>query len=284
MPLHERLTLRELRRKAREGEKITMLALYDYALAHLAQEAAIDGIIVGDSVAQQVYGHTNTLKATMDMMVRHTQAVRRGGPNLFVIADMPYMSYQPSVEAAVRNAGRFMAEGEADAVKFEGGTNVVEKLAAVIAAGIPVVGHLGFTPQSAAMAGGTIVQAREADFAVRLVREAVELDRAGVSLLILECVPPAVTDEVVKRLSIPVIGIGSGPSCHGVVLLAWDILGLTPGRSPGFVKKYADLAGPVADAFRRYAAEVRGGDYPAVQQCYGMKDQERDAFLRQLQD
>jgi 3-methyl-2-oxobutanoate hydroxymethyltransferase len=282
MPLKEKVTIRLLREKAAGGSKIAMLALYDFAFATLAEQAGVDGVIVGDSVAMLVYGHKNTLQADMDMMIRHTQAVRKGGPNLFVIGDMPYMSYQPSVELAVKHAGRFMAEADTDAVKFEGGAVVLDKIQAVIKAGIPVVGHLGFTPQSAAMTGGVRVGTREADKAVALIDEAKTLEQAGICLLILEAVPRNVAEELVKRVHVPVIGIGSGPACHGQVTLAYDILGLYFGQLPRFVKKYADLSPHIIEAFAAYSDQVRAGRYPDSQHCYNMKPNQIERFIQQL--
>ena len=282
MSTSERVTLRALREKAQAGEKISVLSLYDVVSAGLAEQAGIDAIIVGDSVAQQIYGYPNTLQADMDMMVRHTQAVRRGAPNVFLIADMPYMSYQPSVELAVRNAGRFMAEGGADAVKFEGGKAISDKLEAVLSAGIPVAGHLGFLPQSAAMSGGITVQTRDAELAARLVDEAMLLDEMGVCLLILEALPAVVGEAVVKRVGVPVIGIGSGPACHGQVLLANDILGLSPDTPPRFVQQFADLSPAVIQAFKAYCDQIRAGEFPAGKHCYNMSPQQREKFLQLL--
>ncbi len=282
MPLEQKVTLRTLRSKAAEGQKIVWLSLYDFPSAAAAEDACADGVIVGDSVMQAVYGQPNTLKADMDLMIRHTQAVRQGGPNLFVVADMPYMSYQPSVEIAVRNAGRFMADAGADAVKFEGGVAVLDKIQAAVKAGIPVVGHLGFTPQSAALTGGVIVETRDAHKAARLIEEAIVLEQTGVVLLVLEAIPHAVAAEVVKRVSLPTIGIGSGGACAGQVMLASDILGVSRGKPPKFVEKFADLGDQTVDAFSQYAKKVRSGQYPAQQHCYKMTDAESEAFAKLL--
>jgi 3-methyl-2-oxobutanoate hydroxymethyltransferase len=206
---NEKITIRTLSEKVAHDEKFVTLALYDYPFAMLAQEAGIDAIIVGDSAAMVNYGCENTLKADMDMMLGHTRAVRRGAPNLFIIGDMPFMSYQPSVETAIRNAGRFIAEGSADAVKLEGGMNVIDSVRAIVAAGIPVVGHLGLTPQSAMKTGGFKAQGRETDTALEIVHQAQELEQAGISMLVLECVPNPVAEAVTKKISVPVIGIGT---------------------------------------------------------------------------
>lgn len=283
MALNAKVTIRDLRQKATSGEKFSVLALYDFVFAGLAEQAGVEGIIVGDSVVSQIYGQENTLLGDMDMMVRHTGAVRRGAPNVFLIADMPYMSYQPSVELAVRNAGRFMAEAGADAVKFEGGSVIMDKLEAVMKAGIPVVGHLGYTPQSTAMGGGVKVP-RDAQIARRLVEEAVMLDQAGVFVLLLEAVPAIVAKEIVKRVNAPVIGIGSGPACDGQVVLTYELLGLFPGPSPRFVEKFAHLEPVVVEAFTKYKDQIHSGEYPAKKHCYNMKPEQQEAFLKLLAD
>lgn len=259
-----------------------MLALYDYPFAVLAQEAGVDSIIVGDSVAMNVYGHEDTLSADMAMMIRHTQAVRRGAPNVFLIGDMPYMSYQPSLETAVRNAGRFLAEGRADAVKLEGGRNVLEAVKALVRSSVPVVGHLGLLPQSAAAMGGFKAQGREARSALDIVEQAKELEEAGICLLILECVPPAVSEAIVKRINVPVIGIGGGPACHGQVQVVYDILGLYPRSTAKFVRKYAELKSPVIEAIKKYMEEIDTGKYPGPEHCYRMKQGEEEDFLKML--
>lgn len=280
----DKVTLSVLRNKAAAGERFAVLALYDAMLATLAEQAGIEAIIVGDSVMNTLYGQSNTLLADMEIMIRHTAAVRRGGPGLFVIADMPYMSYQPSVELAIRNAGRFMAEGGADVVKFEGGTGVLEQVSAVVKARIPVVGHLGYLPQSDAFSGGSKVQGRQASQAMELVDEAQRLADAGVAMLVLECVPANVTEEITRRLTIPTIGIGSGPSCTSQVLLASDMLGLSTRPGPKFAEKFADLAGIVGNAFTRYGLAVRQNAYPAESHCYHMKDDQRAEFERMVRE
>lgn len=275
-------TIGILRDKIRKGERISMLALYDHPFAVLAQAAGVDSIIVGDSAAMNVYGDADTLRADMPMMLRHTAAVRRGAPDVFLIADMPYMSYQPSRETAIRNAGRFMADAHADAVKLEGGRNVLDTVAALVKAAIPVVGHLGLTPQSAAALGGFKAQGREAQSAMSIVEQSKELEQAGACMLIIECVPPKVAEAIVRRVDIPVVGIGSGPACHGQVLVIHDILGLYPRPAPKFVRKFADLKTPVMDAFKAYIREIQAGQYPAPEHCYQMKAGEEEAFLDML--
>ncbi len=284
MPNEKKITIREIYDKVAKGERITMLALYDYPFAYIAQQAGIDSIIVGDSVAMTIYGQPDTLEATMDMMVAHTQAVRRGAPNVYLIADMPYMSYQPSISQAILNAARFIAQAKADAVKLEGGENVIEQVKALIRASIPVVGHLGLLPQSAALQGGFKVQARESDSAKKLLDEALKLADAGIAMLILECVPPIVAEQIVKRINVPVVGIGSGPACHGQVQLLHDIIGLYPRFKPKFVKRYAELSEPISQAIKNYIDDVQSGKYPSQEHCYPMKAGQQEEFLRKLRE
>jgi len=278
----EKITITTLYEKARQGQRISTLALYDYPFAVLAQEAGVDAIIVGDSVAMSVYGYDNTLQADMEMMIRHSQAVRRGAPKVFLIGDMPYMSYQPSVETAIRNAGHFMAEAQVDAVKLEGGWNVLDTTQALVKADIPVMGHLGFLPQSAAKYGKYRVQGRDAQSAIDLLEQVKALEQAGICSLILECVPPEVSEAVVKNVRIPVIGIGSGPACHGQVQVIHDILGLYPRPTAKFVRKFAELKQPVADALKQYVNDVASGKYPAAEHCYQMRPGEGEEFKKML--
>jgi 3-methyl-2-oxobutanoate hydroxymethyltransferase len=282
MANQEKITIRTICERVSSGGRVSMLALYDYPFAVLAQAAGVDSIIVGDSVAMNVYGREDTLSADMEMMIRHTEAVRRGAPNVFLIGDMPYMSYQPSVELAVRNAGRFMAEGRVDAVKLEGGRNVLETVRALVKSSVPVISHLGLQPQSAAAMGGFRAQGREAQSALDIVEQARDLEEAGICMLLLECVPPTVSEAIVKRVHVPVIGIGSGPACHGQVLIAYDILGLYPRQTAKFVKKYAELKSPVTEAFLCYTQDVKAGTYPGTEHCYRMKDGEEEELLRML--
>jgi len=283
MSEQQKITIATLFEKVKRGERISMLALYDYPFATLAQQAGVDSIIVGDSMAMVNYGYENTLPADMEMMVRHTHAVKRGAPNLFIIGDMPFMSYQPSIETAIRNAGRFIVEGHADAVKLEGGTLVLDAVHALVKATIPVVGHIGLTPQSAAITGGFKAQGREAEMGIDLVRQAMELEQAGICMLILECISPPVAEAIVRRTSIPVIGIGSGPACHGQVQVLFDLLGLYPGRPAKFVHQFADIKTPVVQAITHYVADLETGKYPAPQHCYAMKPGEEDKFRQLLE-
>ncbi len=279
----EKVTIQKIVQKIEDGKKISMLALYDYPFAVIAERAGVDSIIVGDSVSMVLYGDENTLRADMDMMIRHTRAVRKGAPSVFLIGDMPFMSYQPSVELAIKNGGRFLAEGGADAVKLEGGRDVVEVVRALVKSSIPVVGHLGLLPQSIVAMGGFKVQGREARSAYDIVLQARELEDAGICMLILECVPAELAEEIVKRVSVPVIGIGSGPACQGQVQILYDILGLYPRFKPKFVKLYANLADKVEEAVRRYVEEVNEGIYPVKpDNVYSMRSEEYDRLLDML--
>ena len=283
MDKNEKITLEVIQNKIHAGQRISMLALYDYPFAALAQQAGIDSIIVGDSAAMVNYGYDSTLQADMDMMIRHTQAVKRGAPNVFLIGDMPFMSYQPTIETAIRNAGRFIAEGHADAVKLEGGTTVLDTVHALVKATIPVVGHLGLTPQSAAITGKFKAQGRQAQSAVDLVNQARQLEQAGICMLILECVPNTVSEAIVQKLSIPVISIGSGPACHGQVLVLFDILGIYPRFTPKFVRKYAQLAPTITDAIQAYIRDIAQGTYPAHEHTYAMKPGEEEEIRKMIE-
>lgn len=243
------------------GEKIVMLTAYDATMARLLDAAGADVLLVGDSLGMVILGGTDTLEVTMEDMIRHTRAVRRGARRAFVVADMPFMSYQASIEDAVRNAGRLLQEGGAMAVKLEGGgpvTATVERLASL---GIPVIGHLGLTPQSVHFMGGFKRQATTVEAGRRLLDDAAALEKAGAFAVVLECIPADLAREASAHLRIPTIGIGSGPDCDGQVLVSYDLLGLTS-ETPPFVKRKADLDRIVLEAARSFAAEVRSGGSP----------------------
>lgn len=278
----KKVTIKTLQQKAHAGEKIVMLTAYDTPTATIEEQVGIDGIIVGDSIGTTVYGFDSTLPVTMDMMVWSCAAVRRGAPTMYTIGDMPYMSYQPGARDAIINAGRLMAEGYVDAVKVEGGRNVLHTIEALVRATIPVVGHLGLTPQSVAQLGGYSAQARTAEAAASLVDQAYQLETAGICMLVLECVPPQVAAEVVSRVQIPVIGIGSGAACHGQVTIVHDMLGLTSRFSPKFVKQYAQLHEQIARAMKHYSEQVRTGEYPSDDHTYHMDDAQLKQFRELL--
>ncbi|HUG88093.1 MAG TPA: 3-methyl-2-oxobutanoate hydroxymethyltransferase [Actinomycetota bacterium] len=243
-----------------------MLTAYDYPTARILDEAGIPVILVGDSLANVVLGHPTTLPVTMEEMLHHTRAVARGAPSALVVGDLPFLSYQASDEEAVRNAGRFLKEAGAHAVKLEGGRP--ELIERVVSAGIPVMGHLGLTPQSVHAMGGYRVQARTEETAERLLADALQLEKAGAFSLVLEGVPSAVAGRVTGSLAVPTIGIGAGPLCDGQVLVLHDLLGLSFGKPAKFVKRYADLRGEIERAVTSFREEVEGGAYPGPEHSY----------------
>lgn len=248
-------------------EKIVMVATYDYLTACLAEEAGVEIILVGDSVANVMLGYENTLPVTMEEMLHHTRAVARAAKRCLVVGDMPFLSYQASEEEAVRNAGRFLKEGGAQAVKLEGGREVVGRVRAIVEQGIPVMGHLGLTPQKVHQLGGYKVVGRNEEIAEKLVEEAKELEKAGIFSLVLECIPWQLAKRLTDELRVPTIGIGAGPYCDGQVLVLHDIVGLTP-RSPKFVKRYANLREEVLRCLREFREEVKEGRFPTLEQSY----------------
>jgi 3-methyl-2-oxobutanoate hydroxymethyltransferase len=262
------VTVRDLRALKQRGEKFVMITAYDAPSARLLDEAGIPVLLVGDSLGMVVLGHDSTLPVTMDDMVHHTAAVARGAMNALIVGDMPFMSYQGSTDDGVRNAGRLLQEGGAHAVKLEGGGRVLEIVTRLTDAGIPVMGHLGLTPQSVNQLGGYRVQGREAETAHRMLQDAKDLEAAGVFSLVLEAVPADLAAEVTESVSVPTIGIGAGPGCDAQVLVFHDFLGITTGRAPRFVKRYAALAEEIVSAARTFAAEVAAGEYPGPEHSY----------------
>lgn len=249
------------------GKKLAMLTCYDALFARLLAPY-VDILLVGDSVHQVLGGNETTLGATLDQMIYHAKAVRNGAPDAVVVVDMPFLSYQVSVPDAIRNAGRVLAETGATAVKLEGGRAMVPVVKALVDVGIPVMGHLGLTPQSVHQLGGYRVQGRESAQAERLLSEAVLLEDAGIFALVLELMPKGLAKKVTEKLAVPTIGIGAGPDCDGQVLVLHDMLGLNEGFKPKFLKTYASLAGEVKKAAEMYAAEVRGGKYPGAEHSF----------------
>jgi 3-methyl-2-oxobutanoate hydroxymethyltransferase len=256
-----------------------METAYDYPSGRLADEAGMDIILVGDSAAMTILGHSGTVPATMEEMLMLTRAVTRGAKRPIVVADMPFGSFQVSDEDALRNAIRFVKDGAADAVKLEGAGPSLSRVRALVGAGIPVMGHIGLTPQSATMLGGFRAQGRTAEKAHRLLDEAIALEEAGCFALVLEAVPAPVAARISETLVIPTIGIGSGAECDGQVLVLHDLLGLYEGRSPRFAKRYADIGGEIRSALERFGAEVRSGAFPAEEHTYAMPEEELEAFL-----
>ncbi len=252
----------------RKGEPITVVTAYDFPTARLADQAGVEILLVGDSVGTVVLGYDSTLPVTMDDMLHHTRAVTRAKPSALVVGDMPFMSYQSSPEQAVANAGRFVQEGGADAIKLEGGARVVESVRRIVEAGIPVMGHLGLTPQSVLAFGGYKVQARGEADQERLLADARALEAAGCFSLVLEGIPAKLGAAVSRELQIPTIGIGAGVQCDGQVLVSHDLLGLFLGHQPRFVRRYAELGDATRDAFVRYVADVKARRFPSDAESY----------------
>ncbi len=279
----KKITTHTFRQRKERGEPITMLTAYDYATALAADRAGIDSLLVGDSLGMVVLGYENTLAVTMEDMLHHCKAVARGAKTALLIGDMPFMSYQVSPTEAVRNAGRFLAEGGMDAVKLEGGREVATTVEAILNAGIPLVGHIGLTPQSIHKLGGYKAQGRTAAAARRLLEDALILEDAGCFALVLEAVPDRVAELISNKLVIPTIGIGAGPSCDGQVLVTHDLLGLFDRFTPRFVKKYADLHGEMLRAFDAYKKEVITHHFPGEEHTYSIPDEEWRALLDELE-
>ena len=266
----------------RGGEQITWITAYDFPTASLVEQAGIDMILVGDSVGMVVYGYSGTLPITMDQLMYHTEAVRRAAPSTFVIGDMPFMSYQKSVADAIENAGRFYKEANVDAVKLEGGKRVTAQIRGIVDSGMVVIGHIGLTPQSSAQLGGFKAQGNTAEAAMVLLEDSKAIEEAGASMLLVEAVPSETGKIITEALSIPVLGIGAGPYCNGQLLIVSDMLGIFETFAPKFVKKYANVAEQMRQAFQEYAQEVREGKFPTQEHCYNMKDGEPEKLEKAL--
>jgi 3-methyl-2-oxobutanoate hydroxymethyltransferase len=278
-PPRGKLPLPELAEMKRRGEKIVMVTAYDAPGARFAEDARVDIILVGDTAAMVVLGHEGTtVPVTMDEMLFLTRTVARAARRPVVIGDMPFGSYQVSDEDAVRNAIRFVKEARADAVKLEGAGPSVSRARAIVEAGIPVMGHVGLTPQSATQLGGFKTQGKTAEKARALVEGALALEEVGCFSIVLEAVPSPVAAEITRRLSVPTIGIGAGAECDGQVLVYHDLLGLSEGHLPRFVKRYANLSREIRDALEHYVHDVRTGAFPEEQHTYAMADEERERF------
>lgn len=265
-------TIITFKQSKQQGRKISMLTAYDYSTAKLMDEAGINAILVGDSLGNVVLGYEDTLSVTMEDMIHHGAAVARGAKNAMVVVDMPFMSYQTSVYDAVVNAGRLMKEGRASAVKLEGGKEVCPQVKAVTEAGIPVMGHLGLTPQSINALGGHRVQGKTQQAAQKLLDDARTLQEAGAFAVVLECVPERLADKVTKELEIPTIGIGAGSGCDGQVLVYQDMLGMFSDFTPKFVKKFANVGQVMKEAFKSYIDEIQQGNFPSQEHCYSIDD------------
>jgi len=285
MSERKKVTLSTLFKKKADGTLITMLTCYDYPTAYFQEEAGVDMVLVGDSLGMTMLGYDSTLPVTMDDMMRHAQAVRRGTPNAFLVGDMPYMTYQPSVESAIRNAGRFMAEASCDAIKLEGGAEMADRIAGVVAAGIPTMGHLGLTPQSVSALGGFRVQGRGALQARKIIDDARALEEAGTFAILLEMVPDRVCRIITERArDCVIIGLGSGPHADGQLLIYHDMFGLYPKFKPRMAKVYADAGQVILNGLKEYVDEVTGKTFPQPENWFGMKDEEYQELLGLLDE
>ncbi len=282
-PNRKKITKLVFRQKKQRGEPITMLTAYDYPTALAMDQVGVDSILVGDSLGMVVLGYETTLPVTMDDMIHHCKAVARGARYALLIGDMPFMSYQASTADAVRNAGRFLQEGGMDAIKLEGGQERVEAIKAIISAGIPVMGHLGLTPQSVHQLGGFRAQGRTLPAARRLLEDAQILQEAGCFSIVLESVPAKLATLVSQRLEIPTIGIGAGAGCDGQVLVTHDLLGLFERFTPKFVRQYANLHAEMVRAFSAYKSDVEGGLFPAPEHTFDMPEEEWAALLAEVE-
>lgn len=276
--MSSKLTVSEIQ-KCKGQRKIVMLTAYDYPMANALEKAGMDMILVGDSVANVVLGLDSTKDITVDQMIYHCQAARRGAPDTFLVADMPFEAYQKDVSKSLANARRFIEEGGCDAVKLEWFDQALVSAKSIVEAGIPVMGHVGLTPQTADKLGGFKVQGRDAEAAEKLIQQAVNFEKCGCFVLLMECVPEAVAEVVTKRLRIPTIGIGAGRSCDGQVLVSHDLLGLFERFKPRFVKQYAHLSADMIKAFEAFRTEVQEGGFPLSEHCFKIKEEELNKIL-----
>jgi len=279
----KKVILPTLFKKVTDSQPITWLTCYDYPTAYLQEQAGIDMILVGDSLGMTMLGYDSTLPVTMEDMMRHTQAVRRGAPTAFLVGDMPYMSYQPSIETAVRNAGRFMAEAGCDAIKLEGGVAMADRIKGIVDAGIPAIGHLGLTPQSVSALGGFRVQGKSAAMAKKIVDDAKALEKAGAFAILLELVPDRLCKLITERAENCIImSLGSGPDAHGQLLIYHDMFGLYPKFTPKMAKVFGNAGEVILNGLKQYAAEVTNKTFPQPENWFGMKDDEFDDLQKML--
>lgn len=283
MTERKKITITKLFNKVANNEPITWLTCYDYSTAYLQEQAGVDMILVGDSLGMTMLGYETTLPVTMDDMIRHSQAVRRGAPTAFLVGDMPYMSYQPSVETAIRNAGRFMSEAACDAIKLEGGKEMADRIHAIVSSGIPAIGHLGLTPQSVSALGGFRVQGKGAQQAKRIIEDAKSLEEAGAFAILLEMVPDRVCKLITERAENSLImSIGSGPYAHGQLLIYHDMFGLYPRFKPRMAKMYSDAGKLILDGLKGYVTEVTNRSFPQPDNYFRIKDDEYQELLKIL--
>jgi 3-methyl-2-oxobutanoate hydroxymethyltransferase len=259
-------------------EQITFITSYDYPTATFCEKAGVDMILVGDSLGMCIYGYDGTMPVTMDQMIAHSDAVRRGAPNTFVVGDMPFLSYQPSDQVAVENAGRFFKEAGVDAVKLEGGVRVASRIRAIVDSGMLVMGHIGLTPQSSSQLGGFKAQGRTLESAKAQIQDALAVQEAGAGMILLEAIPPEVSAYIRDSLSIPVLSIGAGPPCDGQLLIVSDALGIFEAFTPKFVKRYAEIAKVSIEALSTYCRDVKSGTFPEEKHTYSMFPEERVKF------
>lgn len=279
----KKLTLPGLFKKASEGKPITWLTCYDYPTAYFQEQAGVDMILVGDSLGMTMLGYDSTLPVTMDDMIRHAAAVRRGAPNTWVVGDMPYMTYQPSVEAAIINAGRFMAEAGCDSIKLEGGAGMADRIRGIVNAGIPVVGHLGLTPQSVSSLGGFKLQGKSAETAKKIVDDAKALEEAGAFMILLELVPDRVCQLITERANdCLIMSLGSGLHAHGQLLIYHDAFALYPKFKPRMAKVFADAGTVIREGLESYVKEVTEKTFPAPENWFGMPDDQYEELLKLL--
>jgi len=280
MSERKKVTIRTLFNKVVKEEPISWLTCYDYPTAYFQEQAGIDMILVGDSLGMTMLGYDSTLPVTMNDMIRHTQAVRRGAPMVFLVGDMPYMSYQPSVETAIRSAGRFMAEASCDSIKLEGGAEMADRIEGIVNAGIPAIGHLGLTPQSAAALGGFRVQGRGAAQAKKIIDDAKALENAGAFAILLEMVPDRVTKIITERAEDCIIlSLGSGPDAHGQLLIYHDMFGLYPKFKPRMAKVFGNAGEVILNGLKQYAEEVNEKVFPQPENWFTIKDEEYEELL-----
>jgi 3-methyl-2-oxobutanoate hydroxymethyltransferase len=279
----KKLTLPGFFKKASEGRPITWLTCYDYPTAYFQEQAGVDMILVGDSLGMTMLGYDSTLPVTMEDMIRHAAAVRRGAPNTWIVGDMPYMTYQPSVESAIINAGRFMAEAGCDSVKLEGGASMADRIRGIVDAGIPVVGHLGLTPQSVSSLGGFRLQGKSAETAKKIVDDAKALEEAGVFMILLEMVPDRVCQLITERANdCLIMSLGSGPDAHGQLLIYHDAFGLYPKFKPRMAKVFAEAGTVIREGLELYVKEVTDKTFPAPENWFGMPDDQYQELIEML--
>jgi len=276
--MKKKKTIQDFYMMKEKGEPITYITSYDYPTATFAEKAGMDMILVGDSLGMCVYGYEGTMPVTMDMMIVHSEAVRRGAPNTFVIGDMPFLSYQTTDEAAVENAGRFFKEARMDAVKLEGGVRVASRIKAIVDAGMLVMGHIGLTPQSSSQLGGFKAQGRTLGSAKAQVEDALAVQESGAAMILLEAIPPEVSGYIRDLLTIPVLSIGAGPYCDGQLLIVSDMLGVFEAFTPKFVKRYAEIAKISTEALTAYVQDVRSKAFPEPRHIYPMIPEELAKF------